>query len=194
MFDPKTHGMGIGTEGIGDTNTIFVRKFRWIISGDHLEEWWIKSVDIDWEKKKIQLQIREAWLPPGKIATLEWIEGMRQKKWPKESMSLTTFDGCGNELYEYTFDGLKLIEDKSDFDYDSSDVSERHITISYSKSQWVVAQERERTEIDELQEQIDALKRKLEASQLKEAQMKVDRTPISFLNDKTWIPGKLAAS
>jgi len=175
-------------------DTIFVRKFRWTIKGDHLEEWWIKSADIDWGEQQIKLQAYETWLKPGRVAALEWIEGMREKKWPKESMSLTTFDGCGNELYEYTFNGIKLLKDKSNFDYDSSDVSTRNITLGYSKSHWVVAQEKERTEIDELKDQVDVLRGKLETSKLKAAQIQAESTPISFLNGKTWIPGRPIAS
>lgn len=123
--------MGLGE--LGGPDMRFVRKFRFLISGDHLSNLFIFSAHISWIGKKIQLTVYEAYKDGNGIEIHNWADAMEENKYPDESMILTTLDGCGMEIYKRKFSGLKILERENNFDYSDSDISTHIVTLSYEK-------------------------------------------------------------
>ena len=188
--EPKVReNMGIGPVGVGDPNVVFVRKFRWTLSCPSSSEYWMQSVAFDWLTKRIKCSAFEVWLPPGVVPIIDWLENFAKHK--KKPVVFTTWDGCGQELYSYEFEGLRLESNESSFDYSSSDVSTRTFTLSYDKVKVKVAKRvpkelKIECVVDNNPEAEADLKTLL--GQIKEKV--AEETEIDFLNDKMWIPAK----
>ena len=125
-----TKNMGLGV--LGERGLSFVRKFRYTLSGNHLSEWFNKESWIDYKKKIISLVAYEA-IKDRKIEIHDWADAMEKGEYPDETLVLTTYNGCGKELYKKRFSELKIEGRKSDFDYSSSDVACTILEISYKE-------------------------------------------------------------
>lgn len=117
---------------LGEPNLIFVRQFRFILQSEHLSESFNHSVKIDWLNKKITFWTYEVVLE-GKIPIHEWVTEMQQGKYPEEILTLRTFDGLGNEIYQRSFHNLKISAGESNFNYEKSDVVLCEVNISFEK-------------------------------------------------------------
>jgi hypothetical protein len=187
----KNRSMGIGP--LGDPTITFVRKFRWTMRGTNLREHFIKKVAFDFKKKLIDLDVMEVVCQgDDDIDVQRWLEA----EWRNEQLTFATYDGCGTPLYEYKFTGLELVEDKSDFDYTSSEESSRKIKVSYTDytRTFMLAPKGQVTSYPKkcfkwkLQSE-DSPNEYLVKTEMRAA-LDVEETEINFLNAKTWIPGK----
>jgi hypothetical protein len=122
--------MGIGK--IGRPNLTFVRQFRFLLEGDHLENWFHHSLNVLWHKNTIQLWSYEV-LDNGIIPIHEWVKDMQNNKYPDESLTLITLDGMGNEIYRKKFHNLKIHHQENRFNYEKNDVVTYYMEIHYEK-------------------------------------------------------------
>lgn len=194
--EKKGKSMGLGPLGAPDIT--FVRKFRWTLSGTNLKEHFVKKVDFDWVSHVITLEVMEA-ISKGDtdLNVHHWLELWHKNGWKNEELYFTTYDGCGNPLYEYRLTGLKLVGDLSGFDYSLSDVSSRYITVEFQKY------ERKYLVVPEIKACPKPLKkayqfcvsvedksREYPVKTTVRPHINIEETEINFLNCKSWIPGK----
>jgi hypothetical protein len=124
--------MGIGE--LGSSDITFARKFRWTLFGDHLNEMVTKKIsEIDFIKKTMSFELYKLYDSKhiGKNPAAIWVDAMIEGEWPTETLWLTTFDGCGDKLDTIRFEGLTILEAKSDFDYESSDISTIRVVVGF---------------------------------------------------------------
>jgi hypothetical protein len=121
----ESQPMGIGE--IGKPSTVFVRKFRWTLSGKKLSESFVQKVAFDFVARTVAFEVIEAWTPEKGIEIQSWLESNLSN----EVLTFTTYDGCGKSIYQYEINKITLLANKSDFDYESSEVSTRKIVIFY---------------------------------------------------------------
>lgn len=121
-----SRSMGIGP--LGSPTTTFVRKFRWTMGSSTLPEHFFKNVKFDYIKKQINFEYYNIATPEDGLHAMKWVENLN----PQEILTFTTFDGCGNKIYEEIFHGLSVVEHSNDFNYESSDASFEKISVLYS--------------------------------------------------------------
>lgn len=119
---------------IASPDTVFVRKFRWIVSADHFSETAVfRSVKVSCLKKQIELNAHEIIIKKDNqwedISIFHWLKHIT----PEEKLTFTTYDGCGQPLYSCVYSGLELLGADMSFDYGSSDVSTLDIVLSYKE-------------------------------------------------------------
>ena len=220
MIPPKTaeektlsRDMGLGR--LADPTMVFVRNFRWTLTAesldgtDSLPEWFQTKVKVDFYHNKLYFESLEVMCHDN---VLNWIESVKANPDKKRWMVLTTYDGLGNQLYTYQFNGISIGEREVNYDYDSSDVATQKITIyftDYSLTQ-TEAQVREQPNLEQLAKQAepnwnvhnradwrvsfaDDQNNKTEARKIildSRPSVEVEETEINYLNAKSWIPGK----
>ncbi len=164
-----TQDMGLGE--LEKSSLVFARKFRFNLAGDHLDSIFTSAVEVDYTDKLITIKLMELVdisVDKTAIVAHQWADAMEQKAYPEEVLTLTTYDGCGNELYRNTFHQLTLIGRKNKYDYKDNEVCETELVISYRYRNY----ERGRNETHKCMENPN-----------------IDRTTeINHLNAKTWIP------
>lgn len=169
--------MGLGP--LGSTTTIFVRKFRWTLESQHLVEYFVNKASFNFTKKRIRMQCYEVIFGDVEDVQLQaWLESDLKD----EVLTFTTYDGCGNALYQYQFHGLKVVSDTSSFDYSDSGISCRNVILSYAgRNRKFMANQKQEPE------------RKPEVSPMY-PDSDVEDVEVNFMNTKMWIPGKLRRS
>ena len=124
-----SQSMGIGALGGGDVT--FARKFRWTLSSKEIPlELITRIVHVDFIKKLLQLDLMMIYCENKDVMVDEWLGKIIDKSL-REKLCLTTYDGCGNVLDQYTFDIDDVKEQIMDFDYASSDVLNMNVTLSF---------------------------------------------------------------
>ncbi len=131
--------MGIGNLGL--PGLVFVRQYRFLISGEHLGDDFNFSVHIDYVKKIIKIAAYEV-IDDGVIPIHEWADGMEAGKYLDETLLLVTLDGCGKELYRRRFWGLDITGRENAFNYSSSDVTTHEVTLRYEGCEKEATQDR----------------------------------------------------
>ena len=121
--------MGIGP--LGSPDLIFSRKFRWTLEGQHLPAHFVKNVKFDYVNKKITFEYYDVATSTDGFHALVWADHLGKRKLPDETLTFSTYDGCGVELDRQIFKGLKLLAHYCDFDYASSDEATQNIVVSY---------------------------------------------------------------
>jgi len=188
--------MGLGQLGARDT--IFVRKFRWTLKSNTLSEYAISNVKFDFINKTIEFKAIEAFFnQDGQLVMSlhDWLDSDLSK----ETLIFNTLDGCGDMLYEYKFTGLKLLEDKQNFDYADSDVSAREIKLTYElKKRYQMLSQQTNPKCSKEGKQPDSFfQRKKEKYKLMELEKKIKEKEtgeieINFLGSKITIPVKIS--
>ena len=128
--------MGLGE--LGRPDLTFARSFRFTLESklvSHLESF-VKVVKPKFVDKTLYFEVYEVSVKYDGVVFCEqvydWVNSMYKET--DEELTLTTYDGCGNSLYEFKFYGLKTIKhDFNDFDYSSSDVLMQKVLLSYDK-------------------------------------------------------------
>lgn len=124
--------MGLGK--LGDPSLVFVRKFRFLLKGNYLDKNFVNKVSVDYQNKTLSFSYYEVYekISPftTEIPIHKWGKLMEENP-TKEQLTLTKYDGCGNELYKEVFSGLKVLGQKSDSAYADSDASTRDFVLSY---------------------------------------------------------------
>lgn len=126
----QTQSMGIGE--LGSPNITFARKFRWTMKGQNLPPDFFKTLNINHKEKTIEFDYYEVLntQDTGFHAQV-WADELGLKHLLDETLTLQAYDGCGTVLYTTEFFNLTLLEDNISFDYESSDISTRHIKVAY---------------------------------------------------------------
>lgn len=179
--------MGIGK--LGEPDNIFVRKFRYTVKGQHLDDFSIKSFSFDLKKKHLELKAYELLTTGGSgdIPVDVWAQGMSEDRWPNETLTLRTFDGCGKPIYEYTFHGLQILERCIRFDYGDSEASIQEILLSFDSfrrellfpintDRWTVL--------------LDGTDREVPLDLEGRPKIDVEPTSVNHLNARFFLPGK----
>lgn len=180
----KPRNMGLGK--LGDPSITFVRQFRWTLEGDGLPEQWAQKVKIDFKNKKIYVELIEAVdNTKDDIDIHKWLE----KDLNKESLTFTTYDGCGYEIYRYVFTNFHLNNNYSEFDYANSDVSKRCVVLVYD--------DMKRTPLFKKAEKpkpyfiVNALDKETHRTKVvSRPQIDIEESEVNFLNSKAYVPGK----
>ena len=200
----KSRTMGLGR--LADPNLIFVRKFRWTLEGEGLPETWNTKVDIDFKKQELLIEMFEVVdTTKDDIDVHTWLA----KDLTKESLVLKTYDGCGNELYQYEFKCLSMLEDKMGFDYAVSDPSARKVRLQYNnciRKRLYEKVEKHPTLVGEFKQDRPLKKKYLFTAQvettdgwithefvarpLARPNINIEEIETNFLGNKVWIPGK----
>jgi hypothetical protein len=122
---------GVKEMGLGEMNDfVFVRKFRWTIESDSLNEWTAKNVVIDQHNKTIELELYEVVDKASQVLSLSFLELVKHGR--KDKYTFTTYSGCGEELYKHVFENVSLEKiHPQEFDYASSEESTLKITLKY---------------------------------------------------------------
>jgi hypothetical protein len=187
----KRDNMGLGQ--LADPQLIFVRKFRWTMKSNILQEHFVKRVDFDFAKQIINMEVMEVVCQNADdINVQQWLESPLAN----DTLVFTTYDGCGNALYQYEMSGLQLLSDWASFDYCLSDESSRKVGLYYTELKRTYFGQNQKTTVPK-----KAYKWKLRLSggpsaDLYDIDMKdrpnldIEETEINFLNSKMWIPGK----
>jgi hypothetical protein len=153
--------MGLGK--LGNPDLTFVRKFRWTLKGKYLNEWYNKSVNLDYSIKLLTFSTYEVYEKDGKIAIHEWADRMESGEYQDEELLFVTYDGCGNELYARKFTGLKVTNRNNHFDYADSDASMHRVVVTYDQCEVIPVTDQKHFPV-------------------------IDKeTEINFLNSKTWL-------
>jgi len=63
------------------------------------------------------------------INVLSWAEKIQDRN--DETLTFTTYDGCGNPIYSYEFVGIKILSHTCSFDYACSDEVTSHLIVPY---------------------------------------------------------------
>lgn len=185
--------MGVGK--LGDPKLMFVRKFRWTIEGEGFPEHFAKSVKVDLWNKLLSIQVYEVIDTGKEVDHTKWIERFYSESYPltKPSLKLTTYDGCGTALYEYTFYGLAINSDTLEFDYADSDCSFRKIGLTFKsfRKQFVMQTENKPDFHWKLQVVNDKGTTPYYPVRLKDRpELEIEETLVTFHEGKMWIPGK----
>lgn len=110
-------------------DAIFVKQHLWMVESKGLSSFAIKSVKLNFTAKILHLNCYEIWKPEESIDLLTWINNLKDDK--NLTLNLTTTTSNRMPIYKYTFSGLSLQDDSIEFDYDSSNINLRKLTISY---------------------------------------------------------------
>lgn len=120
--------MNMSMGQLGHPSTVFARKFRWTLEGENLPPSFVKNVSIDYNRCRVKFEYYDVATENGSFHALQWANSLR----PTETLTFTTYDGCGNWLYRSVFSSLYITEHSSDFDYNSSEISCQQITVGYA--------------------------------------------------------------
>lgn len=134
----ERRSMGIGP--MGQSDAIFVRKFRWTLETEKLPEHFMKCVKLNFKKKTVNFSCYEVILredQSSEIAIQKWLDMPDHKD---ETMTFTTYDGCGDVIYQMKFSGIEVVNDESDFDYASSEASVREVTVTWNKCERTISE------------------------------------------------------
>lgn len=127
MEDRKNMGLG----SLGRPDIIFLRKFRFTLEGEHLKEDYNYSVRVDWFRQIIKFSAYEVFTPEEGIHIWNWADAMQKGEFPKETLTLKAYDGCGAVLFAKKFSGLEIISRENNFDYSSSEAVMHELTLQY---------------------------------------------------------------
>lgn len=123
----KRH-MGLAPEHLN--HTVFPRQFRWTLKPEKHPnlEVWMRSVEHDMLNHTLKIEVFETQ----KLDTDKWLhELLPGGKATDDTLTLTAYDGMGNELYSLLFFKLRLKDHKCLYDYAKSDVVTHSITLDY---------------------------------------------------------------
>ena len=187
--------MGLGK--LGDPGTIFVRKFRWKLTAPGLSEYCPTKVDFDFVNKTIKLDCLEVILSgQTAIESVAWLTGP-----VVGPMTFKTYDGCGVEIYEITFDDIVKTKENTSFDYASSEVGIIHLEFTFKNYTRVSKVNSPEVKVDPLiiskkrflwTAQINDNKQEFETKLVNRPNLDIEEKEINYLGDKYWIPGKNA--
>jgi hypothetical protein len=109
--------------------TLFIaRECRFCVESQHLKPQWVNKASVDLFLKRIVLHILPV-IVNGELPARRFIhEGLSSVD---EFLTLTTYDGCGNEFYKYVFSGLKYSGHTVEFDHTSDKGAHDKILVTF---------------------------------------------------------------
>ena len=187
----KSIPMGIGP--IGSPNATFVRKFRWTLEAQDINDettlppHFMYKVRFDFQRQLIYLESYEVYTEDKDIEILAWLESDLKN----QVMIFATYDGCGNILYHYNFYGLHVIENGVEtFDYELSDPSIRKATIKFDSYSRQFKGDLVKPENFYLHKLSINESPEMDVVIRDRPSLSIEETKINHLNARTWIPGK----
>lgn len=134
-----TKQMGLGK--LGKPGNIHAMKFRYEVISKHFPPEIVVKAHVDHIGKQIDITVRDVILENSVFDSLKWIDKLPSYTSDDEThnFKLVTYDGCGNPLYETTFEGLRLHGHNVSFDYESSEEIHRHLMLTFQSSKTVIA-------------------------------------------------------
>jgi hypothetical protein len=194
----KLKDMGMGP--LANPKSVFVRKFRWTLEGKDfddkvtLSQHWFKTVDVDFSRSQLNFQVYEIIIEGTEDLEIQaWLD---KETHDTESLTLTTYDGCGKPLYAYNFFAPVVVGDVMSFDYASSEESLRNVSVKFEDYTRVFLAG------EDAKIKGPFKKRYLWKLRMKEGpainvklthgspQLSIEEADINYMNAKIWIPGK----
>lgn len=114
--------------------TVFIRKFRWLLSCPQFPTLEKLFQSIAWcgTTKTLKITIIDCITSTDgewqEMPIFTFLNNLHD-----ETLVLTTLDGCGNPIHEHYFKGVDLVNWSSEFDYNKTDVSTLILTLSYKE-------------------------------------------------------------
>lgn len=179
--------MGIGK--LGNSSLIFVRQFRFNLKGEHLDENCVKGCSFDLVTKTITIDGYEWFEKNGDVPIETWANGMQTGQWPTETLTLVTYDGCGEPIYEYVFETLTLQNRQLKFDYSTSDESTQKIVLSFKKHSYEFLQSVSDKKYS-WKFKLDDNSKEIDVEIDERPKVEIEETSVGRLNGTTWIPGR----
>lgn len=123
-------GMGIPKELAGP-NIVFPRQFRWTATPDSKPEavHYFQKMVPNFVHKTLDIEIFD--MVDGIPAA--WIDHFLKEEGETDSITVDFYDGCGDVLFQYRFEGLMLFAHEMALDYSSSDVVKHVLMFEYTK-------------------------------------------------------------
>lgn len=110
---------------------IFVRKYRFVLNGASLPQEFVQNVDVNFIKKTLKVELYGVY-DNGIFTCHDWLErfedGLDELN---EDFVLTTYDGCGKELFKYVFSMPRLEDKTENFDYCDSETTTLTAVFSF---------------------------------------------------------------
>lgn len=130
--EPKPKAVDMGAHPARSSNIVIPRTFRWTLTNKAHPEihWWMKSLKSDYVNKRILIEVFD----DAKGQIYNWIEALIKEAPDSVDLTLTHLDGCGDTIALITFDGLKIADHVTHYDYGSSEVLTHKLTIAYKTS------------------------------------------------------------
>ena len=100
-----------------DKNIYIIKKNRFTLSGATLPEMFVKSVDINFIKKTLEVELYGV-CDKGVFPCHDWLDEFKNNS---EDFVLTIWDGYGVKLFKYLFHVPKLKDRTESFNYDDTD-------------------------------------------------------------------------
>lgn len=105
----------------------YIKKYRWTLKSKRLSPNLMKFVEFDFKTKILTMEVYEVIIN-NKIDIHDWAESDISD----EIFEFTTYDGCGQVLYEYEISNMEIMSDISIFDYDVYEIATRKIVLKYN--------------------------------------------------------------
>lgn len=120
--------MGMKDHPINNKEIVFPRSFRFTFHPESNNDlhWRVTKVNVDYVSRRIALALYEL----DDLSTHEWLTYLLGKK-AKETVTIRTYDGCGNELYSLKFKNIKLESHYVPYNYASSEAVTHRITLTF---------------------------------------------------------------
>lgn len=115
-----------------NSHHVLPRQFRWTLEPKTNPglKLWFRSVEHDMVSHTLKISSYET----SKSEIDQWLNAfLPGKQISDDILTLTTYDGNGNELYSFLFCDLRLRKHKSSYDYTNSDVVIHKFLIEYSR-------------------------------------------------------------
>lgn len=124
----KGGGMGIPKQ-LG-SNIVFPRQFRWTATPESKPDavHYLQKVTPNFVHKTIDVEMFD--MVDGIPAA--WIDHFLNNEGATDSLTVDFYDGCGNVLFQYRFEGLILFAHEMALDYSSSDVVKHELMFEYT--------------------------------------------------------------
>jgi hypothetical protein len=188
--------MGIGEKGRHDS--VFVRSFRWTLSAANrkgettLPDHFQKAVKFDFARQLIYLDAYEVILKDAEDIDIQhWLD---KEDLHRHILSFDTYDGCGNELYQYNFYDLCIVGDEMEFDYASSEESVRKVVVKFGGYDRKYKANGKDKLVKPLKRYIYKISvngsKAIDVDINDRPSIRIEESEVNHMNAKTWLPGK----
>jgi hypothetical protein len=160
---------------------VFARKFRWLAEASNCPAFkpFVNKFKVDHVAKIIDVSVYDVATKEQNFSTLKWILSIEDGTLKDQHFNFTTLDGCGNPLYTFKFEDLRVVNHTFDTDYADSDAITQNVKFSFLKKTLTVHPFSSMT-ISPVLALAKKPKGKAES---------VEETKIDFLNGTCFLPG-----
>jgi hypothetical protein len=125
----RTTPMGMGQHPFALPTAIIPRQFRFLVGTELSKTFqnYVKDLEIDWIGKRIKINLYETM----EFDTDQVLCAFSDKK-ASRPLLVTLFDGCGNPIMGYRFNGVTLKTYSTPLNYESSDVLTNKAVLAFA--------------------------------------------------------------